>query len=492
MSAKSPKAQEKDATDKWESGDQLIHYSRVSPLARWSKRLFWFVVIFLIPTAICFLLWWTGLAEPQRLELIADYPNLQQVEERVPVTWYRASAPPTPQQPIAQAQSQKPKPKPRQAKSPALDEPVVTYQPPRKLSVKPRATVGDGQVTVGATADDFQPDSDMLTMTMAEYEQWKKQVEDSDQEKEKIARAYMDNGGILISWKAWEKRRPLNWGDFRNPSVDKRNKWGASVSVSISMTRGRLAHHAFAFMIPEGSWKRMGYGDEAILRHEQAHFDIAELYARKLRSRLAARKPLNNRDAYNLYVEILNELTLMQADYDQQTVHGSLRDAQAKWESDIQVAMEKFAEWEWLPSWKNKANANHADAQFYLAQAYANGTDGYPQSDKLAKSWYARAITNRSEEAANNLGVLNLLGRVPKSSDKKAFRYFRKAANRSYIGQFNLAVMYLQGKGTQPSREKAMELFTHSAQVFTLSQMALVALEQAPPEDQEARQAASQ
>jgi TPR repeat protein len=53
-------------------------------------------------------------------------------------------------------------------------------------------------------------------------------------------------------------------------------------------------------------------------------------------------------------------------------------------------------------------------------------------------------------------------------------------------------MMYLKGKGTKPSRERALEWLTKSAQRFTLSQMALIELEQAPPESETPQQNASQ
>jgi len=55
MTKKDVQVTEKVEGSKWESGDRLIGYNRVSPLARWSKRLFWLLLLFALPILLCFL-----------------------------------------------------------------------------------------------------------------------------------------------------------------------------------------------------------------------------------------------------------------------------------------------------------------------------------------------------------------------------------------------------------------------------------------------------
>jgi len=402
MTKKDVQVTEKVEGSKWESGDRLIGYNRVSPLARWSKRLFWLLLLFALPILLCFLSWWTRLPEAQRQHWIATHPELQKVDGWIPKDWHRGNDPveaPKPEEQIVQASPNRAKPRAKSSPTPIKDSSNKTIAPkvatPDELPPEPPGI--HEQVTVLADLTEQKvsnPQDGVMTMTVAEFDQWKRRMEQTNEERKKQAQAYLENGGLLISWKAWAKRQPLTWDDFRNPSLDTKNNWAGYISTGISMSRGRLTHHAFAYMVPEVTWNRLGSNSEASLRHAQAHFDITELYARKLRSRLAAQRPVGNRDANRMYRETIEEHNIMQADFDQQTVHGSLLDAEERWKKDIEVAMAKFADLEWIPDWKNTANADHSDAQFYLAQAYANGTDGVPQSEKLAKSWYARAIRN--------------------------------------------------------------------------------------------------
>src|ERR1700751_1707415 len=83
----------------------------------------------------------------------------------------------------------------------------------------------------------------------------------------------------------WQEGHLLTWSDFKgrpeNPNsvastsydiIKRIIDYGDSATIIIR-----------AVFFPYKSWKRKGRNDEDILIHEQRHFDIAELYARKLR-----------------------------------------------------------------------------------------------------------------------------------------------------------------------------------------------------------------
>ena len=84
----------------------------------------------------------------------------------------------------------------------------------------------------------------------------------------------------------------------------------------------------------------------ALLRHEQLHFDIAELYARRLRLKFASARPscVQLQSSFNhisrsLYVEWEREETR----YDQETNHGLNAVQQTFWERQTAVRLQQLA-----------------------------------------------------------------------------------------------------------------------------------------------------
>ena len=97
--------------------------------------------------------------------------------------------------------------------------------------------------------------------------------------------SYLSDNGNLVSWSATRK---LHWSDFKGKKYDVKTEL-AVTDYSISYTI-----HSFEDMLhivvkncfsPYTSWA----GDttrKVLLIHEQGHFDIAEIYARKIRQAL--------------------------------------------------------------------------------------------------------------------------------------------------------------------------------------------------------------
>jgi len=98
-------------------------------------------------------------------------------------------------------------------------------------------------------------------------------------------------------------------------------------------------------MEPSLSWVVPGKGDGRILRHEQAHFDLNEVYRRKLenllpwlRAQSASKQgAIDGLDAalHRQANEILEQLRAVQARYDAESGHGNDPAGQARWEARI-------------------------------------------------------------------------------------------------------------------------------------------------------------
>ena len=83
------------------------------------------------------------------------------------------------------------------------------------------------------------------------------------------------------------------------------------------------------------SWCRKEYQSETLLKHEQLHFDIAELFARKLK--LAFSNYSYSRNYQNEILEIFEEKKLeyhaMQRRYDEETEHSLNMFKQKEWKT---------------------------------------------------------------------------------------------------------------------------------------------------------------
>lgn len=144
----------------------------------------------------------------------------------------------------------------------------------------------------------------------------------------------------------WAATRRLAWSDFqgtppRGGPEGARTAYGLYYAWSC---RGE----AFRFRVtaalhPHRSWvKPMVVGDAQesprVLRHEQTHFDVTEVFARRMRQRFAAltgacAKPEGALQA--LAKQLVDEEREMQQRYDRETNHGLITARQTAWNTDV-------------------------------------------------------------------------------------------------------------------------------------------------------------
>lgn len=85
--------------------------------------------------------------------------------------------------------------------------------------------------------------------------------------------------------------KQIQWNSFRGtPNSDTS---GARISTSfnvevlkVNIWNGKLLFKAYALMDPFKSWVKPGYADQYTLQHEQTHFNITQIYARRLQTEL--------------------------------------------------------------------------------------------------------------------------------------------------------------------------------------------------------------
>lgn len=138
---------------------------------------------------------------------------------------------------------------------------------------------------------------------------------------------------------SWNEFYRLQWDDFQG-EPDKNSQADAATSVQIIakpfLVKTKIHYDVVAKFNRKKSW----YRDQSssLLAHEQLHFDIAEVYARKIRKKIEEmnRQGINNIKTYNTTIhKLLLESNDVDAQYDTETLHGAMSRKQAAWSEKI-------------------------------------------------------------------------------------------------------------------------------------------------------------
>jgi hypothetical protein len=101
-----------------------------------------------------------------------------------------------------------------------------------------------------------------------------------------------------------------------------------------------------AYFLKDKSWCKVRSGN--LLQHEQLHFDIAELYARKVRKKVNEMQEAGLKDhrVYNKAIHyILAESNEMDHQYDRQTLNGALLNKQLLWDLEIKLHLNELQQY---------------------------------------------------------------------------------------------------------------------------------------------------
>ncbi|PHN06290.1 DUF922 domain-containing protein [Flavilitoribacter nigricans] len=147
----------------------------------------------------------------------------------------------------------------------------------------------------------------------------------------------------------WSGDRRLSWEDFKGiPSG--RQITGAVTYSTIKATpsvagyfNNRIEVDVKAIFRCDRSWaKDKAKESDYLLNHEQRHFDIAEVYARKIRTALQDHHitPRNYPRIKAQVIEpLFREYVNFDKSYDKTTVHGLSSDLQEEWDHKIDEAL---------------------------------------------------------------------------------------------------------------------------------------------------------
>ncbi len=160
----------------------------------------------------------------------------------------------------------------------------------------------------------------------------------------------VENDSLLL----WQSGRPLKWEDFKGPQLNHYGNvlaetHGEIKTVSCIWSNENIPIFEVAvFLDKNNSWTITD--DLESLEHEQVHFNIFELFARKIRmkfSDLNKRKIKSvsvYRDTFDEYLEMNRKL---QEEYEVDVLVN--QDKQLEWKSKVAKELEELKEYEYIP-----------------------------------------------------------------------------------------------------------------------------------------------
>jgi predicted secreted Zn-dependent protease len=144
----------------------------------------------------------------------------------------------------------------------------------------------------------------------------------------------------------WSAARPLTWADFQGKAQVTSGAAALSVYVTsydTHCTGPVFAPRVVSRFLPNVSWVKTQYlmtpQSSQILRHEQIHFDLSEVQARRARQELRALpSPCTLSDEYfdQLFETHGRRGTEIQQQYDRETLHGTDIRRQNEWQTRVE------------------------------------------------------------------------------------------------------------------------------------------------------------
>lgn len=149
----------------------------------------------------------------------------------------------------------------------------------------------------------------------------------------------------------WQNGSELNWKSFK-AKAPKSSSYKAlsavGISAGMSLENGNLELTVQSYFEPKESWTKEKES-EYLLNHEQMHFNISEIHARRLRKEyLNADWTLKNfkTNFSKLLKQQLAEENKMQEAYDSETNHSIVNEEQARWDKFVKKelkSLEKYS-----------------------------------------------------------------------------------------------------------------------------------------------------
>jgi hypothetical protein len=154
-----------------------------------------------------------------------------------------------------------------------------------------------------------------------------------------------DPGGKREEYIPWENERRLSWDDYLcepKRNTDAVASTSTSLGIAYQVINSKFTYHITCDFSKTKSWGLLR--TDYILLHEQGHFDITEIFARKLYEALQHyefNRRTFKRDVNSIYQSIVSEKEEFQQMYDGESDHSRNRKSQYEWLDKIQVMLDE-------------------------------------------------------------------------------------------------------------------------------------------------------
>ena len=146
----------------------------------------------------------------------------------------------------------------------------------------------------------------------------------------------------------WSEYRPLTWEDFQGKRADDAaGDAGTVVQIKAKpyMVKDQVKYDVAAVFVKNKSWSDAQ--TKELLAHEQLHFDLAELYARKIRQVVVELAEAGEEDVkdYNRAIQkLLHESNEIDIQYDLETLHGAMQSKQTEWTKNVKGQLKALSQ----------------------------------------------------------------------------------------------------------------------------------------------------
>lgn len=145
----------------------------------------------------------------------------------------------------------------------------------------------------------------------------------------------------------WNKNNKLSWSDFLGKNYIYKDNIGANSSLELYNIQSFYNNKTHSYTIVPVFNRYHSFSlskNEKLLKHEQVHFDILEIFARKIRQEFEELK--KNNASHYLYSQVFNNyidsLDVYQKMYDFSTDYSLLSKKQEFWETIVAKKLEEL------------------------------------------------------------------------------------------------------------------------------------------------------
>jgi hypothetical protein len=146
----------------------------------------------------------------------------------------------------------------------------------------------------------------------------------------------------------WKKTTTLKWSDFKGKpdnSIEYKAMTYSRIGLEADFEDNTFIVDVKTYFVRNKSWTK-NKESENLLRHEQVHFDIAEVIARKIRKAYSEYESTDLEETQTYLQETYNEYYGPVWDsynqYDEDTNHGLVKEEQTRWEKKIEKELKEL------------------------------------------------------------------------------------------------------------------------------------------------------